>query len=93
MEKVENIENVEEMVEEKVEEQNLEVEFTSNSEYISSAYYSLASVSEFDIAMLSKADFRRVMRIKRQSLRIISECLNEMYDEIFEDDEENSDMV
>lgn len=68
------------------------VEFTSNTEYIQAATTAMAAVDSIDTAMLTKADEMRVRRIKRQGLRIISECLNELYDEIFDDNvADNSD--
>jgi hypothetical protein len=45
-------------------------------------------VADFDTEMMSKKDAQRVKRIKRKALRIIDECISEMYDEMFEDEEE-----
>ena len=42
-------------------------------------------VDEIDTAILNKTDERRVKRMKRQALRIVSVCLNEMYEELFDD--------
>ena len=71
--------------------QEWEVEFTSNSEYIQAAATALASVDHIDTALLNKADENRIRRIKRQGLRIISECLNELYEEIFDDNNDSND--
>ena len=64
------------------------VEFTTREDYISCAYYSISSVEDLDTGMMNKTDALRVKRIIRKSLRIIDQCVNEMYDELFEDDED-----
>ena len=71
------------------EEQEGIVEFTSTSEYICSAYYAIASVEDADTALMTKEDEKRVKRIKRKCLKIIDICVSEMYDELFESDEED----
>jgi hypothetical protein len=73
---------------EKVEEVDLEewqMEYSSDSEYIQAAAVAMSSVDSIDTALLTKADEQRVKRVKRQGLRIISECLNNLYNEIFDD--------
>jgi hypothetical protein len=68
------------------------VEFTTAGEYINSAYFALSAVSDMDFDMInamSNADGRRIKRIKRKALKIIDICLSEMYDELFENDEED----
>jgi hypothetical protein len=77
-------ENTEEVTEE------IQMDFTSNSEYIQSCYFALTSVEDIDTAIISKADELRIKSIKRKCLRIIYECVTEMYDEIF-DSEENTE--
>jgi hypothetical protein len=67
------------------ESEQIEVAFATDHDYIQSAYFAMASVADVDAMILSKADEIRVKRIRRQSLRIISECLNTLYDEIFDD--------
>jgi len=90
-EKVEvDIEPIQPHIEEPIPEE-WEVEFTSNSEYIQAAATAMASVDHIDTALLTKADENRIKRIKRQGLRIISECLNELYEEIFDDNSDNTD--
>lgn len=64
------------------------VEETSRAEYVASAYNSIAAVQDIDTSLLSKEDEKRIKRIKRKALRIIDECISEMYDEMFEDEEE-----
>jgi hypothetical protein len=65
------------------------VEFTTAGEYINSAYFALSAVEDIDTAIISKEDEKRIKRIKRKSLKIIDICLSEMYDELFENDEED----
>ena len=74
---------------EQPEEQEVYVEMTRREDYIASAYYSISAVDGYDTAILSKADADRVRRIQRKCLRIIAECVDEMYDELF--DEEKTD--
>jgi hypothetical protein len=61
---------------------------SSDAEYIASALNALMAVGDIDTAIISKIDEKRIRRIKRQSLRIISYCLNNQYEELFD---ENSD--
>jgi hypothetical protein len=70
-------------------DENIGVEFTTSHDYIASAFYSMSAISDIDMQILNKADYKRIARIKRQSIRIISECLNELYGEIFEEDDED----
>lgn len=74
--------------EEKQEEEEIEFDFYNPTEYIQGAYFALNAVDEIDTAIMNKSDEQRVKRIRRKSLRIIDECLNDMYDELFETDEE-----
>ena len=67
------------------------IEFTTREEYISGAYYSISAVDGMDELLMSKEDARRIRRIRRKCLRIIDECVNEMFDELFEIDEDNED--
>ena len=67
------------------------VEFTTAGEYIASAYYALAAVLDMDEMQYGKDSIvqKRIKRIKRKSLRIIDICISEMYDELFESDDED----
>lgn len=67
------------------------VEFTSPSEYIASAWYAYDIASDIDTSLLNKSDERRVRRLRRQSLRIVAECLNDLYNELFDDENENDE--
>jgi len=62
-----------------------------DSDYIAAAYSALAAVSDLDAGMMSKTAVAKVNRIRRQSLRIISHCINNMYDELFEDSSDSND--
>ncbi|CAB5217899.1 hypothetical protein UFOVP208_26 [uncultured Caudovirales phage] len=66
------------------------IEFTSASEYIASAYYALAAVLDMDEMQYGKDSIvqQRIKRIKRKSLKIIDICISEMYDELFENTDE-----
>jgi hypothetical protein len=70
------------------EEMEMVMEYTHAIEYIQAAYFALSSVDDMDVAIMNKSDEQRIKRIRRKSIRIIDECLNEMYSELFEDDEE-----
>lgn len=75
--------------EETTEELDGYVEFTSASEYINSAYFAISAVDDIDTAIISKEDEKRIKRIKRKSIKIIDICISEMYDELFETDEDD----
>jgi hypothetical protein len=65
-----------------------EIVFTTTAEYIQGASVALATVSELDPMIMNKADELRVKRIKRKAIKIIDICISEMYDELFETDED-----
>ena len=64
------------------------VELTTREDYIGCAYNAISAVEGLDTGMMNKTDALRVKRILKKSLRIIDECVTEMYDELFEDDED-----
>jgi len=66
----------------------VDVEYTTRADYISCAYYAIASVEGLDTGIMTKEDAKRIKRILRKSLRIIDDCINEMHDELFEDEED-----
>jgi len=66
------------------EEMDGEILLSSSHDYITSAVQALDALDGFDTALVSKADERRVNRIKRQSLKLLSFYINELYDETFE---------
>jgi flagellin-specific chaperone FliS len=72
-------------------EEMIEFETTSRTEYISSAYYAIAAVSELDTELMSEEDKRRKKNILRKSLRIIDNIISELDSELFDDFEEDDD--
>lgn len=80
--------NNEQPVQESVQENelDLQVDFTTAHDYIASAFQALAAVSDIDTAIMSKTDENRIKRIRRKSLLIIENCIDELYNEIFESD-------
>jgi formyltetrahydrofolate synthetase len=87
-------EQIEEKKDETPEELDLEVEFTSDLEYIQAAYFALSAVIDMDEMQFGKNSItqQRIKRIKRKALIIIDECLKSLYDEIIEEtkDEDES---
>lgn len=69
----------------------IEFETTSRTEYISSAYYAIAAVSELDTELMSEEDKKRKRNILRKSLRIIDNIITELDGELFEDFDEEED--
>lgn len=70
-------------------ETEIEVEYTTREEYIGCAYSAIVAVSDMDIGLMNKTEQARVRRIRRMCLRILDECVKEMHDEIFENEEED----
>lgn len=66
-----------------------EIIFTTTAEYIQGASVALATVSELDPMIMNKSDELRVKRIKRKAIKIIDICISEMYDELFETDDDD----
>jgi hypothetical protein len=66
----------------------LQVDFTTSHDYIASAFQALNAVDDIDTALLSKSDEMRIKRIRRKSLLIIESCINELYSELFESEDE-----
>lgn len=80
---------------EKQEEEQAEYEIEIDSgigehlELIQAAYFGLSAVEDIDIEILPNKIMRdRIRRIKRQCIRIIDNSIGELYDYIFEEDEE-----
>jgi flagellin-specific chaperone FliS len=69
-------------------EEEVEVETTSRSEYISSAYYAIAAVNELDTELMHPEDKRRKKNIIRKSLRIIDNIISELDAELYEEFDE-----
>jgi hypothetical protein len=65
------------------------IEYTTRESYISSAYFAISSVEAIDTELMSKEDSRRIKRIIKKSIKIIDDCISEMYGELFDDDVED----
>ena len=61
---------------------------TTTPEFIASATNALSAVENFDTAIMTNADRRRVERIRRRSLRIIDYNIGILYDELFDEKNE-----
>jgi len=70
-------------------EDEIEVETTTRSDYITAAYFAISSVEGMDTQIMSREDSKRIKRIIRKSIKIIDDCISEMHDELFEEDEES----
>lgn len=64
------------------------IEASSNEEIIAACCNALGSTSDIDTALMSTADKNRVARIRRKSLRMMAECIDEMYSLMFDEEEE-----
>ena len=73
------------------EEMEYEVEFTTRAEAVHSACAAIGACQDFDLGMLNPTQARRIKRIKRKSLRIIDVYIGEIYDEMFEDENNEDD--
>ena len=73
------------------EEMEYEVEFTTRAEAVHSACAAIGACQDFDLGMLNPTQAKRVKRIKRKSLRIIDVYIGEIYDEMFEDENNEDD--
>ena len=68
-----------------------EILLSSSHDYIASAVNAMAAVDGIDTAIMTKSDENRIRKIKRQSLRILSHYINEIYEETFDDSSNNND--
>jgi len=57
-------------------------------DYISAAYYALDAAESAN--MMTKDGQMRMNRIKRKCLRIIDHCVSELYDELFDDNDDQA---
>lgn len=70
------------------EEMEFDMEYISPIEYIQAAYFALSCVEDMDLEILpSEAAKKRIKRIKYKSLRILDKSVNDLYAEIFEDED------
>jgi hypothetical protein len=65
------------------------VEETTREDYIASCYYMLQSANE--INAMTKADEKRKNRIIKRSLKVLDLYSKEIYDEHFENDDDDED--
>lgn len=65
-----------------------EAETTTRSDLISCAYYAINAVDEIDLTLISKIEANKIKKIRRQSLDIIAEVINELHAEIFDTEED-----
>ena len=70
-------------------EESFEFEYTTRTDYVSCAYYSISAVEGIDLLLLTKDEARKIKKIIKKSIRIIESCINEMHDELFEDEEDS----
>lgn len=83
----EEIQEIQEIEDEILDE--VEVETTTRSDYITAAYFAISSVESMDTQIMSREDSKRIKRIIRKSIKIIDDCIGEMHDELFEEDEDS----
>ena len=65
-----------------------DAETTTRSDLISCAYYAINAVDEIDLTLISKIEANKIKKIRRQSLDIIAEVINELHAEIFDTEED-----
>lgn len=68
--------------------EEMAMEFTSTHEYIVSACYVLNSLAEIDSNLFTKNEMETLQDSKWKALQIIHSCINELYLEIFPEQEE-----
>jgi hypothetical protein len=64
------------------------VEYTTTSEYIANSCNALNTIAEIDTALMMKDEEAMIHSIRYKCLKIIDLCVNEMYAELFEEEEE-----
>jgi hypothetical protein len=65
-----------------------DAESTTRSDLISCAYYAINAVDEIDLTLISKIEANKIKKIRRQSLDIIAEVINELHAEMFDVEED-----
>lgn len=63
------------------------MDFTTTHEYIVSACYVLNSLAEIDANLFSKSEQKELLDSRFKALQIIHSCINELYLEIFPEQE------
>jgi Zn-finger protein len=67
------------------------LEYTTREEYITSCFYALNSIGEYDTGMMSKTDGNRIKSIRKKCLIILDSLIDEMYDELFNQETDDSE--
>lgn len=68
-----------------------EILLSTSHDYITSAVNAINVIADMDTAIMTKIDENRIKKIRRQSLRILSHYINEIYEETFDDSSNNND--
>jgi hypothetical protein len=66
-----------------------DTETTTRSDLISCAYYALSAVEDIDLTLIGRVEGNKIKKIKKQSIEIIAEVINELHSEIFDLEEED----
>ena len=79
-------------------DQETEIEFEyqdKNGEFIASAYNALSAVQMLDTGLMNEEERHQIKTIQFQAINIISESLNNIYEEIFDTsiDDDGDDLV
>lgn len=61
-----------------------EAESTTRSDLISCAYYAISAVDEIDLTLISKIEANKIKKIRKQSIEIISNIIDELHTEMFD---------
>jgi hypothetical protein len=64
-----------------------------NTEYIAAAYNSMAAMELIDTGLMNAEDKEMVKNIQHQAINIISESLNNIFNEIFDTSADNTDQL
>jgi Zn-finger protein len=67
------------------------LEYTTREEYITSCFYALNSIGEYDTGIMSKTDGNRIKSIRKKCLIILDSLIDEMYDELFNQETDDSE--
>lgn len=74
-------------IEEEIEWEDAET--TTRSDLISCAYYAISAVDEIDLTLISKIEANKIKKIRKQSIEIISNIIDELHSEMFDVEEED----
>ena len=74
-------------IEEEIEWEDAEA--TTRSDLISCAYYAISAVDEIDLTLISKIEANKIKKIRKQSIEIISNIIDELHTEMFDVEDED----